>query len=164
VRAFVDDVLLHPARLKAGLERYVRDEHEAVLRGDAAREAKAWAKRIAAADRQRARYQQMAAEELITFSELKERLAELRDTKRAAQSEFDALTSNKEQMAELERSVDDLLSTYASITPEIHEATVPEERHQLYKMLGVKVSVWSDGKVESELVRLLSAKTESLST
>jgi site-specific DNA recombinase len=123
VRAFVDDVLLHPARLKAGLERYIRDEREAVLLGDTEREAKGWAERIAAADRQRARYQQMAAEELITFSELKERLEELRDAKIAAQGELDVLTSHKEQMAELERSVDELLSEYASITPKILTAT-----------------------------------------
>jgi hypothetical protein len=40
-----------------------------------------WLERIVTADRQRTKYQEMAAEELITFKELRERLGELEETK-----------------------------------------------------------------------------------
>ena len=83
---------MQPERLRAGLERYVEREREQMLRGDPEKEAKVWLEKIVAADRQRTKYQEMAAEELITFEELMERLGELAKTRRTAQSELESIS------------------------------------------------------------------------
>ncbi len=44
--------------------------HRSALRGNPEREAKTWLDKLAEVDRKRARYQEMAAEELITLDEL----------------------------------------------------------------------------------------------
>jgi DNA-binding protein H-NS len=75
-------LLLHPERLRAGLKKRVEREREQVLRGDPEQEARSWVEQITAVDRQRAKYQEMAAEELITFEELRERLAGLEERRR----------------------------------------------------------------------------------
>jgi hypothetical protein len=89
---YVRGLLLQPERLRAGLERYVEREREQMLRGDPEKEAKVWLEKIVAADRQRTKYQEMAAEELITFEELMERLGELAKTRRTAQSELESIS------------------------------------------------------------------------
>jgi hypothetical protein len=57
-------------------------------RGNPDEETKLWADRFAEAERKRGGYQEMAAADLITFDELRSRLAELDDTRRAAECEL----------------------------------------------------------------------------
>jgi len=59
---------------------------------DPEKEAKVWLEKIVSADRQRTKYQEMAAEELITFEELRERLGGLEETRKTAQSELEAIS------------------------------------------------------------------------
>ena len=53
---------------------------------------RSWLEKITAVDRQRAKYQEMAAEELITIKELRERLAGLEETKKTAQGELESIS------------------------------------------------------------------------
>ena len=66
----VSSLLKVPERLHADIERYIEQEH----RGDPKREMRVWAKRLADVDAKRSRYQDMAAEGLIDFDELKAKL------------------------------------------------------------------------------------------
>ena len=149
---YVRGLLLQPERLQAGLERYVEREREQVLRRDPDKEAKVWLEKIAAADRQRTRYQEMAAEELITFEELRERLGELEETRKTAQSELESISLHQQRLEELERDADELVRQYAAIVPESLEVIPPEEKHRIYKMLRMKVLVNKVGTVAVEIV------------
>ena len=149
---YVRGLLLQPERLQAGLRRYMERERELASRRDPEQEAKAWLERIAAADRQRAKYHEMAAEELITFEELRERLEGLEETKKMAQGELESISLHRQRLEELECSADDLVRQYAAIVPEGLDAISPEEKHQIYKTLRMKVLVNIEGTVAVETI------------
>jgi hypothetical protein len=111
-----------------------------------------WLEKIAAADRQRTRYQDMAAEELITFEELRERLGELEETRKTAQSELESISLHQQHLEELERDADEFVRQYAAIVPESLEVIPPEEKHRIHKMLRMKVLVNKVGTVAVEIV------------
>jgi site-specific DNA recombinase len=149
---YVRGLLLQPERLRAGLRRYTERERELALRRDPEHEAKAWIERIAAANRQRVKYQEMAAEELITFEELRERLEGLDEAKKTAQSELESISLHRQRLEELERGAEDLVRQYATIIPESLDAISPEEKHQIYKTLKMKVLVNIEGSIAVETV------------
>ncbi len=99
--------------------------------------------------RKRARYQEMAAEELVGFDKLRERLSRWDETKGIAQRELQTLNERKERIAELERDRDALLESYAGAVPEALESLEPEERHRVYEMLRLKVVAHLDGTLEA---------------
>jgi hypothetical protein len=55
-------------------------------------------------------------------------------------------------LEELERSAEDLVRQYAAIVPESLDAISPEEKHQIYKTLKMKVLVNVEGTVVLETV------------
>jgi predicted nucleic acid-binding Zn-ribbon protein len=57
-------------------------------------------------DGKRARYQEMAAEDLISFEELRAKLAELEETRKTAEHELAALKGHEEHVRGLERDRD----------------------------------------------------------
>ena len=151
VWTYVRSVLTQPERLEAGLNEYIDAERKA-LRGDPEQEAKAWLQKLAEVDRKRARYQEMAAEELIGFDELREKLSQLDETKRVAKEELEALSERKERIAELERDRDALLESYARMAPEGMDLWTAEERHRVYQMLRLRVDAAPGEKTEVELL------------
>jgi chromosome segregation ATPase len=151
VWAYVREVLTQPERLEAGLQKLI-DEKRSALRGDPERETKAWLQKLSEVDRKRARYQEMAAEELISFEELRERLSQLDETRRIAEKELDALRSHNEEIAELERDRDALLESYRWMTPQGMDMWTAEERHRVYKMLRLEVYAAPDEKTEAHMV------------
>jgi site-specific DNA recombinase len=168
---YVRSVLTQPERLKTGLNAYIEAERKA-LRGDPEREARAWLQKLSEVDRKRARYQEMAAEELIGFDELRERLAQLDETRRVAERELQTLNERKERIAQLERDRDALLESYAQMAPQGMDMWTAEERHHVYKMLRLKVYAAPGEKTEVEMLidytadleeALRSVKTEGTS-
>jgi hypothetical protein len=126
-------------------------EHErsgAGFAGDSATEAERWLEKIAEAGRKRARYQEMAAEGLIGFEELRARLAALEETRRTAEQELRALQHRAEHLARLERDRDSLLESYAGLVPEAIDALVSEERQRAYRIIGLEVHLAPDGSLE----------------
>ncbi len=83
----VSRVLKKPERLRAGLDRMIEQE-----RGgrELAGEAKRWLEQLSEVDRKRARYQEMAAEDLISFDEPRAQLSALEDTRKTAERELHA--------------------------------------------------------------------------
>ena len=148
VREGVFAYIKDPERLRSDLEHAVELVRQEETRGDPEREAKTWADKIAEADRKRARYQEMAAEELITLDELGARLAELGEIRETAGRELAALRHRAERIEGLERDAEAILEGYARMTADALENLTPEERHRFYKMLGLKVTVGTDGSVE----------------
>ena len=60
------------------------------VRSDPEREAKVWLDKLVEAERKRSGFQDMAAEGLITFDELREKLASLEESRRVAEEELKA--------------------------------------------------------------------------
>jgi hypothetical protein len=101
----------------------------------------------------------MAVEELITFEELKERLEGLEEAKKTVQGKLESISLHRQRLDELECSAEDLVRQYAAIVPESLDVISPEERHQLYKTLKMRVLVNAEGTVTVETV--LSEVTET---
>ncbi len=119
------------------------------MRGDQEREAKAWLEKLTEADRKRSGFQDMAAEGLITFDELRAKLTALEETRKAAQRELEALNRRREKIEELKRDRDSLLDSLVAIAPDALDALTPEERLNIYKMLGLGVVMRPEGGIEA---------------
>jgi site-specific DNA recombinase len=144
---FVSTLLRDRDRLREGLERMVEGEREG-LRQAPGQEAKTWLDRLAEVDRKRSNFQDMAAEGLISFDELRAKLAELGETWEAAKRELEALRRRQARIEEIERDRDVLLGYYAGMIPEVLNDLIPEERQRIYKMLKLKVGAHADDTLE----------------
>ncbi|MDQ4076896.1 MAG: hypothetical protein M3220_11705 [Chloroflexota bacterium] len=98
-------------------------------------------------DHKRARYQEMAAGDLITFKELRPRLAELEETRKTVEKELAALRSHEGYVRGLERDRDALLDSLEAAAPKMLDSLTPKERPQLYKVLRTTAAVEVDGTV-----------------
>jgi len=143
----VSGVLKDPERLRAGLDYMIEQERRGTY-GDPATETERWLEEISEAGRKRIRYQEMAAERLINFEELRMRLAALEDTRKTAERELRALQHRTERLAQLERDRDSLLESYAGLLPEAIDALGSEERHRVYRMIGMEAHLAPDGSFE----------------
>lgn len=90
-------------------------------------------------------YQEVAAEGLITFEELRAKLAGLDESREAARRELAALQTQKERLEELERDRGALLESYAAMVPEALQDLTGEERRTLYRMLQLQVVATPEG-------------------
>ena len=137
---------MDPERLAEGLDELIDREREA-LRGDPDQRAKAWAEKLAEVDRKRASFQDMAAEGLITFAELRAKLAELDETRKVAEHELVDLEFRKERIEQLEGDKAGLLNDFAGLVPEAIETLTGETRHRIYNLLKLRVMVGLDGDI-----------------
>jgi hypothetical protein len=86
----VRSLMLDPERLLEDIERMIEEERNTV-HGDPDREAAHWLDSLAAAERKRGGFQDMAAEDLITLEELREKLADLDELRATAERELRAI-------------------------------------------------------------------------
>ena len=149
---FVSEALLDPDQLRADLDAAIKLEREHGMQGDPEREARAWLDKIAEVDRQRSRAQDLAVEGLLSHDELRAKLAVLDETRETARRELDLLEGRREKLAELETGRDALLDHLESVAPEQLGALTPEERHQVYKVLGLQVIAREDGNHQASIV------------
>ena len=143
----VSRILKDPERLRAGLDHMIEQESRSV-HGDPATETERWLEEISEAGRKRTRYQEMAAEGLIEFDELRARLAALDEARKTAEQELHALEHSTEHLAQLERDRDSLLENYAGLLPEAIDALGSEERYRVYRMIGMEAHLAPDGSLE----------------
>jgi hypothetical protein len=136
-----------PEQLRDDLERMIEQER-GELYGDPYRETKVWLEKLAETDQVRSGYQDLAAKGLMTYEELGEKLRGLDETRKMAERELEALRSRRERVEELERDKEALLESYAGMAPEALDSLLPEERHQVYKMLRLKVIAHVDRTLE----------------
>ena len=143
----VSGVMKDPEQLRDDLDRMIELERQG-RRGDPTKDAKLWADKLAETETKRARYQDMAAENLITFEELRARLAELEETRKTAERELAALRSHEEYVLSLERDRDAMLDSLEAVAPEVLDSLTPEQRHHWYKMLRTTAAVNANGTLE----------------
>lgn len=143
----VCSLLKDPNRLRADLDCMIESERT-TMRRYPAREAEAWAEKLTETDRKRSRYQDMAAEGLISFDELREKITGLEDVRKTAERELEALKNERKRIAELEQDRDALLDSLMQIGSEALDTLTPNEKHQVYRILQLKVIVREDGTPE----------------
>jgi hypothetical protein len=119
------------------------------MRGNLGREQKTWLDKLAGAEHKRARYQEMDADYLITFDELRARLAELDGTRMLAERELETLRNHEEHIGGLEGARDALLDSLVGVAPNALDSLIPVERHHLYKLLKLRVIIGPDGVLEA---------------
>jgi hypothetical protein len=133
-----------PERLRVGIERYIEQEN----RGDPEREMRLWAKRLADVDDKRSRYQDMAAEGLIDFDELRAKLDALETDRKTAARELEAVRDKADQLASLKLKSDALVGAYSRKARLGLGLYTPQDRFDAYKALGVNVIAHPDGTRE----------------
>jgi site-specific DNA recombinase len=143
----VSGILKDPEQLRADLDAMIELERKN-MRGNPDKEAQLWADKLAEVHHRRVRYQEMAADDLITLNELRARLTELDDTRKTAERELDALHNHREYLDELEQDRDVLLESLVDTAPDALDELTLEERRQVYKMLRLKVRAYLDGPLE----------------
>jgi hypothetical protein len=139
---------LHDGKGACVVNAMIEQEREG-LRGDPDSEVKVWLDKLAEADEERRGYQRLAAKGLMTDEELDRTLAELEETHKLARRELKSLSQRREKIVELERDRDALLESYVSMVPEAMDSLTPQERHQIYKVLRLRVVAGTDGRVEA---------------
>ncbi|MDP8938736.1 MAG: recombinase family protein [Actinomycetota bacterium] len=145
----VSGTMKDPEQLREDLEHMIELERRS-LRGDPDREGKAWLEKLSEVGRKRAAFQDMAAEGLITFDELRAKLADLEETRETAGRALATLRSAQEDIERLERDKATVLEHYAALAPEALDSLTPEERRGLYKMLRLVAFAYPDGTLEVE--------------
>jgi len=87
----------------------------------------------------------MAAEGLITFDEPRAKPAELEEGRETAQRELETLARRQERIERLEEDAKEVMRSYAVTLPETLRTLDPKERHELYRMLRLRVAAYPDG-------------------
>jgi len=143
----VCSILTDPEQLRDDLERLIEQERQSV-RGDPEREVRTWLDKLTEIDRKRSRYIDLAADGIISRDELKAKLARLEETRETAEKELKGLRTRQEKLEELQRDKDTVLEHFTTLEPEALDSLAPEERHQLYRMLRLKIVARLDGTFE----------------
>ena len=147
VWGLVSELLTEPERLREGLEAMIEEERKGV-RGDPERESKSWLQRLAEVDRKRDGYLELAAEGFLDRDELRGKLAALDETRETAERELRTLEGRSRLLENLEREKDTIIERYAGLVPDALEEFSPRERHQVYRMLHLRVVAHPDDKLE----------------
>jgi multidrug resistance efflux pump len=141
---FVSDVLKDSDRMRVGMDALI-EQKRAESRGDPEREARAWLERLAELDQERRGYLRLAAKGRITDAELDEAFAELEGARRAVEGELEAIRGRREEIEQLERDRDALLTSWSRSVPEKLDKLTPEERNALYHTLRLELMPRMEG-------------------
>jgi site-specific DNA recombinase len=150
VWGFVRALLLNPDELRSDLDRAIELERDG-SRGDPEAEAKHWLGKLSEVDEERRGFLRLAAKGHLADEELDEELAALDEARKIAERELEALRGRRERVEQMEADKDAVLEYYAALAPEKLDALTTEQRHQLYKMLRMKVMVSKSGDLDIEL-------------
>ncbi len=142
----VSKLLTNPERLRVGLGELIAQE-QSTIHGDPLKQTEALANMLENLAGKRRRYQDMAAEGLIGFDELRSRLVELDDVRKTTEQELESLRRRRDRIAELEHD-GIIMEQYARLIPAELESLAPVERHRVYGLLRLQVAPRQDGSVE----------------
>jgi hypothetical protein len=146
VRVLLED----PERLRDDLESMIELEREGT-REDSQQDKKVWLNKLAEVGRQRSRAQDLAVQGLLDYDELRTKLANLEETRKAAERELAALEDHQERLAKLEGDKEAVLAYYSAMAPEALHSLTPEERQHLYGMVRLRAVQYPDRDVVAEL-------------
>ena len=143
----VSGLLSDPDRLRRGLDAMIEGQRGA-LHGDPEGESRELLERLAALDRKRGGYLDLAAEGFMEREELRAKLAELLEARAAAERGLAAIDGRRERLDAMERDRERVLEYHTALVPGALDVLSPEERHQLYKLLRLEVLAYPDKSLE----------------
>jgi site-specific DNA recombinase len=145
---FVSGLLKDPTRLKAGLEKRIDEERARGARGDPDQEVQSWLRQLEQIEAKRSRFQDMAAEGLLSFEELRAKLYSLDKSRTVAEEQLEHLRVRYERIEALEHDRDALLASLEGAVPELLDRLSSEGRNRVYKMLNLKVEAIPGGPLK----------------
>jgi site-specific DNA recombinase len=146
---FVSGLLRSPDPLRKGIERMIEEEKSA-LRDDPEKEVKTLLSKLTKLNRKRSGFQDMAAEGLITFDELREQLTVLEEAREAVKGELEAAGKRRERVEQFEGDKEALLKHYSLMAHEALDTATSEDRRRVYEMLRLRVVPHPDGTIEAK--------------
>jgi hypothetical protein len=78
----------------------------------------------------------------MTFDELGTALSALEETCKSAERELQLVRNRLERVEQLERDKDALREDYFAIAPDALDSLTPEERHDFYKLVRLRVVIY----------------------
>jgi site-specific DNA recombinase len=155
----VSEVLGEPERLKRGLQKMLEKEQETPTVNYEG-EARVFRKKLSEVGHKRAKFQELAADGLMTKEELRSELDTLELTREAAERELRLASERSERLSALERDAEALLEAYEKQCAQVLADLSPEDRREVYKLLDLTVEAHPDGRLEA--VWALSASVSKL--
>jgi site-specific DNA recombinase len=147
VWGFVRGLLRDPERIRAGIELLIEEERTDAGR-DPGRDAEFWSRKMTEVEVERRGYHRLAAKGHMTDEELVTALSELDEVRVTAERELETARARGEALRRLEHDRDALMESYAGMVGGALEDLVPEERHQIYKLLRLGVRFRPDWPLE----------------
>jgi hypothetical protein len=92
----------------------------------------------------------MAAEGHITIEELGAKLRKTDEARGMAERELAEIEGRCGRIEQLERDRDAIMEHYAGMVPEALDDLTGEERHQIYRMIRLRVTIRQDGGLDAE--------------
>jgi hypothetical protein len=143
----VEEALSRPQALSRQYDRLLERVREGLKR-DPDREMAAYARRVAEVERKRAAFQDMAAEGLISFGELRAKLTGLDDVRGAAEAEVEKLRGARERLEFLKQERDYVLGELARVSNGAGEDMTPDDKAAQYRGMSLKALADREGNVE----------------
>ena len=81
----------------------------------------------------------------MNFEELRVKLAELEDDYETAQRELGTLARRQERIERLEEDAQEVMRSYAGTLHDNLRTLDPKERHEIYRMLRLRIAAYPDG-------------------
>ena len=136
----ISDLMKDPEQLRGDIDRMIELEKKG-SHGDPGREEKVWLDKLAEVKQMRRGYQDQAAKCYMTFDELGAALSGLEETYKGAERELQIVRNRLERVEQLERDKDALCEDYFGVAPDALDSLAPEERHDFYKRVRLRVVI-----------------------
>ena len=143
----ISDLMKDPEQLRDDIDRMIELEKKG-SHGDPGREEKVWLAKLAEVKQMRRGYQEQAAKCYMTFDELGAALSELEEIRKSAERELQIVRNRLERVEQLERDKDALREDYFAIAPDALDSLTPEERHDFYKLVRLRVVIYPNCDLE----------------
>lgn len=148
VVSMVEELLADPDRLVAHVEEKIAGLRARLTQEALDGEVKQVSSRIEKIDRMKKLYRRQAAEELMTFEDLGIALSELEQERVNLNVRLEEIRDREEHLEELEREKSTLMKIVADRISAGLEGLTPKQRQDIYRRLGLTVSVKPGGEVE----------------
>jgi len=143
----ISDLMRDPEQLRGDIDRMIELEKNG-SHGDPKREEKVWLDKLAELNRMRRGYQEQAAKGYMTFDELGTALSDLEETRKSTERELRSVKNRLERVEQLKRDKDTLHEDYFGIAPDALDSLTPEERHEFYKLVRLRVVIYPNCDLE----------------
>jgi hypothetical protein len=84
----------------------------------------------------------------MTFDELGAALSDLEETRNSVERELHLVRNRLERVKQLERDMDALREDFFGIAPDALDSLTPEERHDFYKLVRLRVVIYPNCDLE----------------